>query len=197
MARKQSIDDEKLLTALSCVFRDVGYEGASLALLSRATGLQKASLYHRFPRGKQQMAQEVLNAALGWFGENIIGALRAEGPPAARLALVAERLDQFYSSGRQACLLNVLNTSVESDSPFAATIKSAFEALIDAFAALARDAGHSAAAARMLGERAVMLLHGGLVLSRGLGSSEPFRASLSRLGEDFGVEAPVKSGEAK
>ncbi len=44
MARPQSIDDEKLLARLADVFRDVGYNAASLAVLSKAAGHQKASL---------------------------------------------------------------------------------------------------------------------------------------------------------
>ena len=49
MARPQSVQDQDLMQRLSCVFRDVGYDGASLSILSEATGLKKASLYHRFP----------------------------------------------------------------------------------------------------------------------------------------------------
>ena len=71
MSRTSAIDDGELIARLSGVFRDVGYEGATLSALAAATGLQKASLYHRYPGGKQQMADEVLAAALacaylGW-----------------------------------------------------------------------------------------------------------------------------------
>eukprot|EP01034_Spumella_vulgaris_P003226 gene3226-4166_t len=34
---------------LTEVFTRFGYDGASMELLSQATGLKKASLYHRFP----------------------------------------------------------------------------------------------------------------------------------------------------
>lgn len=55
--------DEKekaqIVGRLFIVFRDHGYEGASLADLSRATKLGKSSLYHHFPRGKEQMAEAV------------------------------------------------------------------------------------------------------------------------------------------
>ncbi|TGQ06111.1 helix-turn-helix domain-containing protein, partial [Mesorhizobium sp. M00.F.Ca.ET.217.01.1.1] len=39
------------------VFREHGYEGASLALIGAATGLGKGSLYHFFPGGKEEMAR--------------------------------------------------------------------------------------------------------------------------------------------
>ena len=41
------------------VFRTVGYDGASLSELASPTGLKKASLYHRFPNGKKEMAEVV------------------------------------------------------------------------------------------------------------------------------------------
>jgi len=181
MARPQSIDEHELINRLSRVFRDIGFEGASLAMLAAAAGLQKASLYHRFPRGKQQMAEEVLAAALSWFAANILSPLTGKGPPAQRIATVVANLDAFYANGREACLLNVLASPLRQGGPFAAVIKGAFEALIKAFAALARDAGHAPIEARVRAERVVMLLHGSLVVCRGLGSSKPFKLFLAAL----------------
>ena len=47
---------EVVLERLLATFRDQGYDGASLAELSAATGLGKSSLYHHFPGGKVDMA---------------------------------------------------------------------------------------------------------------------------------------------
>ncbi len=185
MARPQSVDDEDLIARLSCVFRDTGYEGASLALLAEASGLSKASLYHRFPAGKQQMADEVLAAALAWYGANVIDPLKGDAPPAEKLAAVAKRLNGFYSGGRQACLLNVLAAPRAEPGPFSTAIKGAFQALIQAFAQVAQQAGFDTEAARARAERAVMLLHGSLVMSRGLGSSRPFANFLANLSGDL------------
>lgn len=185
MARPQSIDEEKLLARLADVFRDVGYNAASLAILSNASGLQKASLYHRFPRGKQQMAEEVLSAALKRFSEKVLAPLAGEGAPAARLAIAAASLDKYYAGGRKSCLLNLFASPSLDDGPFAPVIKNAFESLIDAFARLAREAGRPAREARRRAERVVMLLQGSLVLSRGLGKSEPFKSFLASLQEEL------------
>jgi TetR/AcrR family transcriptional repressor of lmrAB and yxaGH operons len=194
MARPQSIDEDTLISRLAGVFRDVGYEGASLALLSEATGLQKASLYHRFPGGKRQMAEEVLAAALSWLTDNVLAPLRGEGPPGARLDLVVGRLDDFYSGGRKACLLNMLASPRAEDGPFTPAIKRAFEALIEAFASLARDAGHTSKEARRRAERAVMLLQGSLVLARGLQSPAPFLAFLRGLPDELVLASPASGG---
>jgi TetR/AcrR family transcriptional regulator, lmrAB and yxaGH operons repressor len=189
VARPQSVDEDELLSRLASVFRDLGYEGASLSALSEGAGLQKASLYHRFPGGKQQMAEEVLSAALGWFSENVLAPLKGKGSAETRVATVARQLDAFYAGGRKACLLNMLSAPRGKDGPFSAAIRTAFEALIDAFARLARDAGATPKIARRKAERAVMLMQGSLVLSRGLGSPAPFQSFLSALPEDLLGEA--------
>lgn len=166
---------------LSCVFSDVGYEGASLALLAEATGLQKASLYHRFPGGKRQMAEEVLTSATSWLAENVLAPLATDGPPLARLRQATLALDTMYQGGSKACLLNMLASPRIEDGPFAPAIKRCFESAIEGFAKLARDAGASPKLARERASRAVMLLQGSLVLSRGLGDTAPFRAFLKGL----------------
>ncbi|MFD2271320.1 TetR/AcrR family transcriptional regulator [Undibacterium arcticum] len=53
-----------MVDSIISVFRSEGYEGASLAKLSEATGLGRSSLYHHFPMGKEDMA----NAALDRLG---------------------------------------------------------------------------------------------------------------------------------
>jgi AcrR family transcriptional regulator len=185
MARPQSIDETTLISRLAGVFRDVGYEGASLALLSETTGLQKASLYHRFPGGKLEMAEEVLAAALSWLAANVLASLEGEGAPKARLAAAVRQLHDFYSGGRRACLLNMLASPRAEDGPFTPAIRGAFEALIGAFTKLARDSGHPPKEARRRAERAVMLLQGSLVLARGLQSPTPFRGVLRGLPDEL------------
>lgn len=195
MARPQSVEEQELIGRLSRVFRDVGYEAASLSILAEATGLKKASLYHRFPGGKRQMAEEVLATALGWVAENIVDPLKSDLPPATRIAAVAKRLDGFYEGGGRACLLNMLSAPRgAADGPFAEAIRGAFETLIEAFSCVSRDAGNSDEIARARAERTLMLLHGSLVMSRGLGSSEPFRTFLAGLPAELGIESSTSQG---
>ncbi len=161
-----------------------------MEMLAEATGLKKASLYHRFPNGKQQMAEEVLASAFRWYQSEVIDILRGPGPPADRVATVARNLDQFYGGGLRACLLNMLTAPRDRDGPFSAPIKGAFQMLIDAFSVVGRDAGLSETCARLRAERAVMLLHGSLVLARGLGENAPFQAMLAALPHDLLGSSP-------
>lgn len=189
MARPALIKNDALLERLSAAFRGVGYDGASLALLSEAAGLKKASLYHRFPGGKAQMGLEVLQDAGRWLAQHVLEPLGGAGTPRQRVAAMAHELDCFYQGGKQACLLNLLSAPIGEESPFKAAIRQMFEAFIDALAAVAAETGCPAALARDRAERCVALIQGGLVLARGLGSTEPFRKALQALpGELLGKE---------
>jgi len=163
------------MTRLGNAFRNFGYEGTTLSLLAKATGLQKASLYHRFPGGKEQMAREVLESAQSWIEDQVLRPLRSSGDPASKVAAMAEKIDEFYSGGRQACLLNMLSSGRNLDGPFATEIKGMFQVWVTALSAVAVDAGVDKKVARTRAERFVALLQGSLVLSRGLGTLQPFR----------------------
>lgn len=181
MPRKTAQTDRDTLARLSAVFRDLGYEGATLAALAQASGLQKASLYHRYPAGKEQMAREVLLDAGAWMEEHILAPLRSAAPPAQRIAALVRRLDEFYSGGRQACLLNMLSSAPESGSPYADLIRQVFESWTAALSGALIDAGFDKKTAVARAERAMVLLQGSLVCSRGLGTTRPFRELLKAL----------------
>lgn len=190
MGRKASIAEDDLMARLSAVFRDVGYEGATLAILSEATGLQKASLYHRFPGGKEQMAREVLEHARAWLEQHILVPLAGDGTPRERIDKMIENLDAFYSGGKQACLLNMLSSARIHEGPFTLLIKQIFEAWVGALSAVLIAAGLDEETARRRAERAVILLQGSLVFSRGIGTTRPFCEFLRTLPDElFGGHA--------
>lgn len=199
MARPSTIGDDELLNRLSVVFRDVGYAGASLADLSEATGLKRASLYHRFPGGKEQMAREVLRTAGEWVADHVLAALKSDAPPRQRISAMTVHLKSFYSGGKQACLLNMLSSAHIHDGPFTGQIKAMLEALIDGLSGLLMEAGFGEADAVARAERAVMLLQGSLVLSRGMGTTRPFHTFLATLPDELFGEAnssPRKGAKA-
>ena len=185
MARKALIENDALIDRLSATFREVGYEGASLALLSEATGLKKASLYHRFPGGKEQMGLEVLQEAGRWLGNHVLKPLAGEGTPRERIAAMTGELDSFYHGGKRACLLNLLSSPIGEESPFKETIRHMFEAFVEALAGVIAEAGCTPAAARDRAEHGVALIQGSLVLARGLGSTKPFRKALDALADEL------------
>ena len=67
---------EEAIIKLVPAFRQYGYEGATLSLLSQASGLGKASLYHYFPGGKSEMAAVVSEYALDLFEKMVLKTLQ-------------------------------------------------------------------------------------------------------------------------
>ncbi len=58
--RPRKIEDEELYGALLATFRLKGYDGTSMHNLEIASGLKKASLYHRYPNGTKEMAHNTM-----------------------------------------------------------------------------------------------------------------------------------------
>ena len=59
-----------VIPVLAEIFREHGFEGASLSIIGEKTGLGKGSLYHFFPGGKEEMAASVLHEIDTWFRES-------------------------------------------------------------------------------------------------------------------------------
>src|SRR5829696_2841104 len=105
---KKGVERGQVLRALGEVFRAHGYEGASLTLITEATGLGKGSLYHLFPGGKEQMAAEVLADIDAWFELNIYAPLREASDPARAIAAMIAGVDQYFHSGDRVCLVGLV-----------------------------------------------------------------------------------------
>lgn len=174
------IPKEVVLDRLTRVFRELGYEGATLSRLSQATGLVRASLYHYFPSGKEAMAAAVLARANDWVEEHVLAPLAGPGTPAERLDAMAEALNTFYAGGRDGCLLGLLSQGDARDL-FQRQVNAALLRWSGAVAAVLEEAGLPSNLARERGEDAMIQVQGALVISRGLGTTEPFSRTVSEL----------------
>jgi TetR/AcrR family transcriptional repressor of lmrAB and yxaGH operons len=177
--RPTKLAEKQVLRRLTEVFRERGYEGASYALLMAATGLVKASLYHRFPGGKEEMVDAVLSQVDREFLEYVLRPAREAGPPEKRVRQMARRLRQFYRSGNRWCLLDTL--TLASSARTLGHARRSMEFWIDSFAGVARQAGMSRALARRRAEDAVAAIEGGLIVSRVLKNRRPFLRALATL----------------
>jgi AcrR family transcriptional regulator len=175
------VEPDHIIDRLMEVFRTVGYDGATLSRLSKATGLQRASLYHRFPGGKKAMAEAVLAHARAWLDRHVLSPLTGSGTPHARLQKMANALGTFYMQGGTSCLLDSLSFG-EGNAIFRDPIRAAFAHWIETLAALvAESTGCSTAEAHRRAEDAVLSIQGALVLARGTGDPQPFQRVLKRL----------------
>ena len=81
-------------------FRTKGYNGASLNDLANSSGLQKASLYHRFPGGKKDIGLAVLNFVEVWKEQNIVAVIKNKDlKPSERLSTVIKNISSIYENG--------------------------------------------------------------------------------------------------
>ena len=168
-----------VLPALGELFREHGYEGTSLALISAKTGLGKGSLYHFFPGGKEEMAAAVLGHIDDWFERQLFENLR-KGPDAhASIHAMFRTVDEYFRSGQRVCLVGAFALGGVRDR-YAERINAYFAVWIDTLAAALRRAGKPRAAARAAAEDAVATIQGALVAARALDDSALFRRALKR-----------------
>ena len=169
----------EVIAKLSEVFRAHGYEGTSLSLITEATGLGKGSLYNLFPRGKEQMAEEVLAHIDGWFKREVFAPLRddSEGEGIARMF---DAVDRYFESGGRVCIVGMFALGAARDH-FAKAVRGYFTAWEAALALALRRRGFSGAEAKQRAEDIVLGIQGALVLARANDDRGVFRRAMKRL----------------
>jgi len=183
---------DEVIAILVETFRRDGYDGASIATLSKATGLGKSSLYHYFPGGKVDMATQVLAAVQDWIERRMVATLTGGGAPRARLVRTLDLISEFYDHGSKACVVGHLCASVDRRQ-FQKPLDRVLRTWIGAIGALLEEAGFSERVARERAEDAVIRIQGALVVSGGLADPAPFQRAIKRLGTDLLEDAPAGS----
>jgi TetR/AcrR family transcriptional regulator, lmrAB and yxaGH operons repressor len=178
----------EIIQRIAMLFRQHGYEGASLALIAAATGLGRSSIYHYFPGGKDEMVEAVFEQTAGWVAENILAPLRAPGEPATRIEQMLRAVDALYDGGKLNCLLGVLALG-NSHERFQQHLKQRFDGWINALTRLLMEAGIDKKLAAERAEDAVVRIQGALIVARGRATAAPFKRALHRVKEE--LLAPV------
>lgn len=171
---------DEIVERLFTVFRDQGFDGASIADLSRATGLGKSSLYHHFPDGKEQMAEAVLNRAKILIDRELLDAARTPSSLKSRVRKIVAVLDHMYAGGRTSCVLGQMATSAIGPEA-RRSLQGAFMHWIEAIEKLAADSGLSALRARYFAEDWVARVQGALILQAASGNAGPYKRALQTL----------------
>jgi TetR/AcrR family transcriptional regulator, lmrAB and yxaGH operons repressor len=162
------------------LFRQYGYDGATLARISQATGLGKASLYHHFPGGKDEMVQAVMDYLERWLAEHVLPSLQGEGTAVEKLQHMCDRLSQLYESGRQPCMSATLLLGSARDL-FQDCVQARYCAWISAVAQVLIAAGLDRATAQQRGEDMIITIQGSLIVAQGLNRPDVFQRSLQQL----------------
>lgn len=168
-----SLSREEVAQRILAEFRRSGYQGATLASLSAATGLGKSSLYHYFPNGKTDMAEAALASVGIWFGEHVMPTLTEDAPVEKRLKKFSAAISEFYAKGTLPCLTDLF-TIGEAGEFFQQFMKQRLSGLIKALATVVAENDVPMEEAMRRAEDALITMHGALVVSRALGSTAPF-----------------------
>lgn len=180
MAHK-TISDEEMLTRALELFRAYGFDGVSLKQLADAMRMEKAGLYYRFPGGKDEIALAVVRAFDATVRERVFKPLYAAGTsPRRRVQAVCELLREFYAGGEKPCALDVMSIQGATEG-VKESLRGLLQAWIEAFTAVAREAGFTAAQARLRAEEAVVKIEGSLIVARVSNNKAAFERTLRQL----------------
>jgi AcrR family transcriptional regulator len=170
----------ELLVKLQETFRRYGYEGASLTRIAAATGLGKASLYHYFPGGKEQMAIAVVENLCLWFEDNVFAPLVSVHPPRQRIVSMLETLSRHYDRGNCACLPALLSLTDER-ALFGEAIGQFFARWVASLSQTLTDSGLARDIAQRRAHDGVERIQGAVILSRAFADSRAFAAMAAEL----------------
>jgi TetR/AcrR family transcriptional regulator, lmrAB and yxaGH operons repressor len=162
------------------LFRQYGYDGVTLSKISQATGLGKASLYHHFPGGKDEMVETVLAAREQGLEQIVLEVQQSEGDALARLRQMCDRISAAYENGEKPCILAALMLDSAKD-VFRGRVQTLLQHWIDAIAAILVEAGLDPSIAQERGQDAIIAIQGALILSQGLKNPTPFQRVMQQL----------------
>ena len=164
------------------LFREKGFDGASLSDISESTGLGRSSLYHHFPDGKEEIARQVLVYLEEQLESAMFEPMRSTGTPKQKLNRMLDAIDSFYEGGHKACMLERLCASVDAKR-FRRPLERAFTTWIAAVEALGVEAGLPRAIARTRAEDLVARIEGALILCASTDDTTVFARTIRDLRE--------------
>ncbi|MCK0162102.1 TetR/AcrR family transcriptional regulator [Allomuricauda sp. F6463D] len=179
--RPQKIEEEEMLNRFAKLFKSKGYEGTSLAELAEVTGLKKASLYHRFPKGKQEMAQAVLLNINNWVEKNIFNTLTNQSLPAEeRLKNGLLSIQQLYNNGNSSCLLQAFSTQSRLEI-INQLIHESMSHWVDTFTSVGIAFDLTQAVAKEKAIQVLIDIQGSLIVSKGFNNPNIFMNTLKNI----------------
>lgn len=190
----RSVAKESLLPALAETFRKLGFDGASLSALSGATGLQKASLYHHFPGGKQQMAEAVLDELAEQFEDQVFSPLMGAEPLQERIERMLLVIDAMHDGGTAPSLFSLFAQGPKRDL-FGDRIAAFYGRWITSLGGALAETGLPKTEAVRQAADTVMVIEGALMLSRALADTGPFQRVMRHLEEALTAPTPIPASE--
>ena len=177
-----------IIGAAATLFRRQGYAATGINDIVASSGAPKGSLYHYFPRGKEQIGEEAVRHA-GVHAAETLRRLAGEHDTAASLLIAyGEMLAGWMikSDFREGCPITTVLLETAADSASLATAgREAFDSWREVFErALLRD-GLETQRANRLAALAIAALEGAMVQARVARSGSPITDAATELARLF------------
>jgi TetR/AcrR family transcriptional regulator, lmrAB and yxaGH operons repressor len=164
----------KMVRSAASLIASHGVSATSFSEVLADSGAPRGSIYHHFPEGKKQLAQD----AVRWTSERVLAYLRTCPGTSG-----AEVLDSFIalwrqvverSGGSSGCAVaGVALDTVAEDDDLLAVVRSAFSSWVAALAARLKEAGVPADRATPIAVATLASMEGALILCRAEGNTGP------------------------
>jgi TetR/AcrR family transcriptional repressor of lmrAB and yxaGH operons len=179
------VTDQELVERLLAAFREVGYDAISMSELAKIAGIQKASLYHRFPNGKLEMAKAVLDYIETESQRLIVDVLKnSSANLETRLKTAFKAIDMLYEGGRLNCILRALSIGSAAEY-FREQIAGIFSGWIDGFTQIGLEVGKTPKEAKRMAQQVVIRIQGVLIVARTLQDLSLFEQVLVELEKEI------------
>lgn len=187
---KTTYERHDVVPLLAEVFREFGFEGTTLSRITERTGLGRGSLYHFFPGGKDEMAAAVLHHIENWFERAVFTPLQTR-EPGDGLSEMWSKIDQYFDSGRQICLVGCFALDQTRDR-FAADISAYFGRWIDALGGALEALGEEKTSADLRAEAIVCTIQGAIVVARATQDPSRFSRIVNTLRDETALLATAR-----
>jgi len=150
-----------------------GVSATSLSEVLSDSGAPRGSIYHHFPDGKRQLAED----AIQWTSERVLAYLRSGATDSA-----ADVLGRFIglwrqvvvrSGGAEGCVVAGVAIDTDEDAPLMELVRATFRSWVDLLAEQLEASGVPAGRARPIAQTTLAGMEGSLILCRAEGNSGP------------------------
>ena len=180
LMKTRSAAKSRALEHIALVFRRVGYEAASMRLLSEHSKLGRSSLYHHFPGGKEDMAMAVLEWVEQILNEELMAPLTTPHDCKEAVEAFLTLLQDYYQGGRLGCILGVLS---QNDCPPAVAdkVKQITEGWLASLSAFLKR--YQIVEPENRAKKIIRIIQGGLVVAKAAQDTRHFDAALEETRE--------------
>jgi AcrR family transcriptional regulator len=173
---------ERMIRSAAILFRERGIEGTAFSDVLEHSGAPRGSIYHHFPGGKAQLAEEATRYAGDFIAAGLATALAHEEPATALGRFVETWAAILRESGGASGCPVVAATLEGQRSPAAhRAAREAFRSWEELIAEALEMHGVMTDRARSLATVAIAAVEGAVILSRAERSTEP----LERVGREL------------